>query len=122
VSVQHDGSVLLGPNYYVVSCKCYLDKSLTKGRLEWCEWCRCPECGGKQNKTNERGYRDNSTLTGLFSMVSDLNAELALFFGIIGVSVWSIVYIQDYLYRVQHIIGLYSFLFLLHAMFLYFGF
>lgn len=38
--------IVMGPTYKVVSCDCAKNKAL-KTFDEWCEYCRCEQCGGK---------------------------------------------------------------------------
>ncbi len=38
--------IVLGPTYKVISCDCAKNRTL-KSFDEWCEYCRCEKCGGK---------------------------------------------------------------------------
>ena len=116
VPIDKARAVLLGPTYYVVSCRCYSDQKLLKGRVEWCDWCRCPDCGGKQNRNQQA-----DTFGNIFAMIPDLNAELGLALVLIGVSVWSFIYVDGFLYRVSHCIGLLSAAFCAHGVSVWFG-
>lgn len=47
--MEHDEvavGVVLGSTYRVVYCNCASDFSL-KDQSEWCSWCTCRRCGGK---------------------------------------------------------------------------
>ena len=120
VSAVGDGSVLLGSVYHVISCRCFQDKTLTKGRIEWCEWCRCPKCGGKTNRTGE--MEDNGSWLSRFIQVPDINADLGLLLGLIGGVVWTAMYVNDYLFRMLHCLGCYFGAVVFHRVILFFGY
>ena len=111
---------MLGSIYYVVSCRCFEDKSLTKGRIEWCEWCRCAKCGGKFDQTRSTGV--GSSWLSRFSKLPDLNSDLALLLGLLGAVVWTAMYVNDYLYRILHCVGCIFGAFCIHRVVVYFGY
>jgi hypothetical protein len=46
--------VVLGATYRVVACACHADKTL-KFQSEWCEFCQCRKCGGKNLPRDDFG-------------------------------------------------------------------
>lgn len=42
----HGDKIVVGPTYKVIFCDCAKNKAL-KSFDEWCEYCRCEKCGGK---------------------------------------------------------------------------
>ena len=103
-----------------MSCRCHEDKALTKGRVEWCEWCRCARCGGKYNNTS--ADKSESSWLSKFIEVPDTNADVALLAAMLGAFVWSIMYINDYLFRIAHCIGLVCMSFGVHRALLFYGY
>lgn len=68
--------VLLGPTFRVVHCSCATNLKL-KFQSEWCEWCLCRKCGGK-NLPREFTSRDYGRDDG----ASDFSVDLLHLFGL----------------------------------------
>ena len=95
VTVWNDA--MLGPTFRVkssqvvglrvVRCACSKDSSL-KDSTEWCEWCLCRNCGGKNlPRSHKHANEEEDKL--------DFNLDLALVVLLIA----SVVYIELYLVR-----------------------
>lgn len=69
--------------FKVVSCKCSKNKKL-KTQSEWCEYCRCPNCGGKgivfYNNYDENSQDKKITLSFSLNFVVLLSLLLLLFY------------------------------------------
>ncbi len=78
----------MGPAYKVVSCNCSLDKNL-QSYSEWCEWCRCVECGGKvlPKMKNESSSR---TL-----IMPDISSDLIIFVAVCTIAVMGPLYTHE---------------------------
>lgn len=124
ISVARDGSVVAGSLFKVVHCRCFADSSLTKGRLEWCEWCRCADCGGKAHPNaagiNHKGA--GASWGDVFAKLPDLNADLALLFGLVFVAAFDMVYVGDSLFKILQILAAYALVFVLHRIAVFFGY
>ncbi len=117
MSHSQDASVIFGPIYCVVSCRCYEDSSLIKGRVEWCEWCRCARCGGRFSPSaSSSGFTSN-----IMSAIPDLNADLVILFGLLASAAWSLMYINSYVFRALHCIGCICSVFVIHRVLLIIG-
>lgn len=106
----------------MVSCRCFEDKSLTKGRIEWCDWCRCYDCGGRINKTHTTDEDGGGSWISRYITVPDTNADLALLIGLFGSLVWTVMYVNDYLFRVLHCLGCICAVFCAHRMVTFLGY
>jgi hypothetical protein len=101
VTAHSDGAVLEGSFYRVISCNCPRDGSL-KSFADWCEWCRCNECGGKVIPAHLRGVREPSPR---IVLMPDVTLELFLLLAVlVGVS-WGSIYSYHTPYRHVHVIG-----------------
>ena len=90
-------NVTLGPTIRVVSCNCALDKSL-KNQSEWCEWCLCRKCGGKNLPRQQ--YSTDHTLGG-----DDFNVHFGYCL-LLNVLVFSMFYfIKEHFYKYTYVVG-----------------
>jgi hypothetical protein len=111
--------------FKVVYCRCFADTSLTKGRVEWCEWCRCADCGGKAHPhAGEASRKGNGggTWGDVFAKLPDLNADIGLLFGLVFVAAFDMVYVGDSLFKILQILAAYGLVFFLHRVAVFFGF
>lgn len=87
-------NVIMGATFRVISCNCSKNVRL-KLQSDWCEWCLCRKCGGK-NLPKVQKYDDdfiNPQTMGDFSM------NIVLFISLVIVSLSSFVYTIDHPYK-----------------------
>jgi len=99
VSSLSNGAVLYGPAYKVVSCNCSVNTKL-KSFAEWCDWCRCVNCGGKNLPRHLRDL-DSSRTYGM----PDLNSDLVLVVGLVVCCTFGMMYAHEQPYRHLYIMG-----------------
>ena len=75
--VQVADGVVLGSTYRVVSCNCAKDRSLAD-QTEYCTWCRCRRCGGKNLPPDRTRYYTHAGAgsDGDLAELSDLSTDL----------------------------------------------
>lgn len=99
--------VLLGPTFRVAHCACSTDLSL-KDSTEWCEWCLCRKCGGKNlPRTFNRDGTGGSSEEGAI----DVNWDLGLLVLLICAIVYAIAFLtkrDSYLYTLALIAACYT--------------
>eukprot|EP01038_Epipyxis_sp_PR26KG_P004655 gene4655-6542_t len=93
--VEVTPGVILGSTYRVIYCNCVNDKSL-KDRREYCEWCQCRKCGGKNLP---REYDNNSSVT------TDISIDLIPFMALIGIIIFSFLFLALKPYRYLYFLG-----------------
>lgn len=91
--------VLLGATYRVVGCNCMDDKAL-KFQSEWCEFCLCRRCGGKNLP------RAESTGAGALERLLEVTPDQALLLALLSVAAASVWYAHDRLHRQLYLLGL----------------
>jgi len=77
--------------FKVIFCACSRDKSLTNGVVDYCEYCRCYKCGGKNLPREDADSSDpaaqaKTALRNLWNTY--FNAELMLLLLCVAVVVW----------------------------------
>ncbi len=88
--------VTLGPTIRVVSCNCALDKALKK-QADWCEWCLCRKCGGKNLP---RQHSTDHTYGG-----EDFNAHFGYYL-LLNVLMFSMFYfVKEHFYKYTYVAG-----------------
>lgn len=80
--------IVMGPTFKVISCDCPMDRTL-KSFDEWCEFCKCENCGGKGH-IQRTGASDGPSVT--------INLDFALWALIALVGGYAIVFSCDQLY------------------------
>ena len=90
----------MGAAYKVVSCNCSLNKAL-QSHGEWCEWCRCENCGGKvlPRMTNSPSRTLN---------MPDLSSDLIVLVAVLTIAVMGSMYAHDHAYKNIYIMGFVS--------------
>jgi hypothetical protein len=83
--------VVMGSTFRVISCNCSKNLRL-KLQSEWCEWCLCRKCGGKNLPKVHHDFINPQTM-------SDFSMNLVLFFSLIIVSLSTFVYTIDHPYK-----------------------
>eukprot|EP01041_Mallomonas_annulata_P008578 gene8578-17694_t len=114
-AVEVAQGVLIGPAFRVVICACDKDKKL-KSSDTWCEWCRCPRCGGQDK------HRKNALKTTHYTNYNDITIDLGLGFMLLIIAVCSALYAFDHPYKQMYIMGSIAFSFVIHYVAQYFGF
>lgn len=92
----------MGPLYKVVSCACARDKKL-KDKMEWCEYCICRKCGGKNLPVDKADGGEGSRARP--RTYNDSSADLFLFIGLLISTVGVVVYAGESLYRHLYLMG-----------------
>lgn len=98
--------VVLGATYRVVGCNCMDDKTL-KFQSEWCEFCLCRRCGGKNLP------RAESAGPGSLERLLEVTPDQALLLALLAVAAASVWYAHDRLHRQLYLLGLAAWSFLL---------
>jgi hypothetical protein len=101
----------MGTTYRVIYCSCSTDLTL-KEQIEWCPWCLCRKCGGKNLpfKTNFNDNNDNNnSMMRNFSFSKDLNLDLIVLTLLCIIPVLSVIYIDDAPYLYVYFLGLIAF-------------
>lgn len=99
VNIQ-GSAIVMGPTYRVISCDCAKNKEL-KTFEEWCEFCRCENCGGKnivRPRQNDAFGRDNNAFS--------INLDLLLWLVVTSVAGNVIFFSSDQLYINLHATGI----------------
>ena len=105
--------------YKVIYCACAQDKSLTNGVVDYCEYCRCYKCGGKNLPRDWEGSGTHSASSNAASILDQIivhiNPELVLLLGLyyvvyLHISNYTLLLTHHHLY-IRHIT-------LFHIMFL----
>ena len=100
--------VRLGPTFRVVSCCCANDVRIRDKMDEWCEFCLCRSCGGK-NLPLPKGAAASAfdfALPSRLPEASDLSPALGLCLALIALGLGgTIVYCGDALYRYLYLMG-----------------
>ena len=83
-----------------------MDNSL-KTYHEWCEWCKCIDCGGKViPKHLRKGYDETENhSTSSAVLMSDITGELVLFIVLLIGASWGEIYSFNTPYKQIHVIG-----------------
>jgi hypothetical protein len=99
--------ILLGTTYIVVSCDCAKNRRL-KDQSEWCEYCVCRKCGGKnlpkiisRPSSSSRGGGSSRGSDG----EDDMSLDLLLFALWSAASIATVVYAGDRPYRYFYLVG-----------------
>jgi len=106
--------VVLGATFRVVACACPLDP-LLRYSSEWCEFCQCRKCGGK-NLPKGTFASDGSGLEGEGGdilgglsleawLAAALTPDVCLFVALVGCAVAVPYYAQDRLHRYLYVVG-----------------
>lgn len=106
--------VVLGATFRVVACACPLDP-LLRYSSEWCEFCQCRKCGGK-NLPKGTFASDGSGLDGEGGdmlgglsleawLAAALTPDVCLFLALVGCAVAVPYYAQDRLHRYLYVVG-----------------
>jgi hypothetical protein len=117
--------VIIGSTYRVVSCKCARDYRLKEER-DWCSYCRCKFCGGKNLASNygdRSGWNPSgsgSYPTGNLLDIVSANAYLAIALFFLGL--FTHLYAADRPHRHLYIMGGVSAAYLLRDMCVTMGF
>jgi len=100
-AVSVSPGVVLGATYRVVACACHADKTL-KFQSEWCEFCQCRKCGGKNLPRDDFGADGKGlSLEKLFEAPPDALLFVALI--LCAGAAWTYAY--DVLHRHLLILG-----------------
>lgn len=91
--------VLLGPTYRVVHCSCATNRKL-KFQSEWCEWCLCRKCGGKNLPRDPSDYYSRE------DGGSDFSVDLLHIFGLLVLAAACFLRVEDKPYQAFHFIGI----------------
>lgn len=83
-----------------------MDDSL-KSYYDWCEWCKCIDCGGKViPKHLRKGYNEaESNSSSRIVMMSDINGELILLLVLLIGASWGEIYSFYTPYKQIHVVG-----------------
>ena len=106
--------VVLGATFRVVACACPLDPQL-RYSSEWCEFCQCRKCGGK-NLPKGTFASDGTGLDGEGGdmlgglsleawLAAALTPDVCLFLALVGCAVSVPYYAQDRLHRYLYVVG-----------------
>ena len=106
--------VVLGATFRVVACACPLDPQL-RYSSEWCEFCQCRKCGGK-NLPKGTFASDGTGLDGEGGdmlgglsleawLAAALTPDVCLFLALVGCAVAVPYYAQDRLHRYLYVVG-----------------
>jgi hypothetical protein len=93
--------VIKGPLYKVVSCACARDKKL-KDKMEWCEFCICRQCGGKNLPVDTVDGEEGDKRVRIYN---DSSADLFLFIGLLVGAIGVVTYAGESLYKHLYVIG-----------------
>lgn len=107
--------------FKVIYCACYKDKSLTNGIADYCEYCRCFKCGGKNLPKEFRNQHHDQLKEELMnSLFKFLNIELLMVASIYLLFFWNVYIYQtsrDSLHKYAQVVTLHCSLFV--AYFIY---
>lgn len=102
--VVRKSGILIGCTYIVSSCSCAKDP-LLKDYKEYCEYCLCRKCGGKDLPTVFNRYStSNGTSTGEGGWEVGL-LDLVQAVVVYAIAVGAVVYAQDRMHRLLYLLG-----------------
>jgi NAD-dependent SIR2 family protein deacetylase len=113
----------VGPVFYIVSCNCPSEWCASGKKLKsfemWCEWCRCPSCGGKEFKTQNSHFNNN--IRKKFTDFRDISSDLGLGGMLLLLASCCYLYTMNHPYLQVYILGFVGFSFQMHRLLVWFG-
>ena len=121
------GSVTLGSTYKVISCGCFKDARLRDREEEWCSWCQCKFCGGKdryggKSQTGWRDWSGSSNPNSSKKNIAPYSANQVLCLAIVCCASMAVYYSGAVPYKSLYLSGMVALCFLVRDAAIYFNF